>query len=179
MMRRLLILLWLVQILALGTLPNMAAAQSSGAVPEYAMKAAYLYNFSLLTSWPSQSSGTFNLCVFGQDDFGPSLETLQGKAVDGQQMRVLRINRPEDAKQCQVVFIGDVEPKRLARLMAVIDHAPVLTITDEKRLQNDAMIFLAAENQRLVFEVNAETTRRANLAFSSKLLRLAKRVVMQ
>ncbi|HEX5393838.1 MAG TPA: YfiR family protein [Rhodocyclaceae bacterium] len=179
MMRRLIFIFGIVQVLLLGAVPGIAAAQSASAVPEYAMKAAYLYNFSLLTSWPNQPSGAFNLCVFGQDDFGPTLDGLQGKVVDSQQMRVLHISRAEDAKQCQVVFIGDVEPKRVARLMAVIERSPVLTITDDKRLQNDAMIYLAAENQRLVFEVNADTSKRANLTFSSKLLRLAKRVVMQ
>lgn len=179
MMRRLLSLFGLVQVLVLGTLPGIAVADGAGAVPEYAMKAAYLYNFALLTSWPNPSSDSLTLCVYGQDDFGSSLETLQGKVVDRQQLRVLHINRAEDAKQCQVVFIGDVEPKRTARLMAAIERSPVLTITDDKRLQSNAMIFLSTENQRLVFEVNAETSKRANLAFSSKLLRLAKRVVMQ
>lgn len=180
MKRRLSFILSLVMGLIFGNLPSAGFAEDTGAIPEYAMKAAYLYNFALLTSWPTtQVSDTFNLCVFGQDDFGSAVDMLKGKAVERQQMQVLRITRPEDAKQCRLIFIGDVEPKRVVRLMAAIDGFSVLTVTDDKRFQNDAMIYLAPENQRLTFEVNADTTKRANLTMSSKLLRLAKRVVMQ
>lgn len=180
MKRRLTFIISLVTGLLFGNLPSAGFAEDTSAIPEYTMKAAYLYNFALLTSWPSSpATDTFNLCVFGQDDFGTAVDMLKGKTVERQPMQILRISRPEDAKQCRLIFIGDVEPKRVARLMAAIDGYSVLTVTDDKRFQNEAMIYLAADNQRLVFEVNADTTKRANLTMSSKLLRLAKRVVMQ
>lgn len=179
MMRRLSFLASVVAGLVFSGGSSICSAENMGAIPEYSMKSAYIYNFSLLTSWPSQGGANFNVCVFGQDEFGSALDMLQGKLVDRQQMQVVHINGPDEAKQCRVVFFGDVEPRRAARLMAAINGYAVLTVTDDKRLQNEAMIYLEAENQRLVFAVNAEITKRANLTLSSKLLRLAKRVVMQ
>ena len=59
-----------------------ASAQTTQAVPEYTMKAAYLYNFALLTTWPVADSAVdkgFNLCFYGQDEFGPALDKLNAK----------------------------------------------------------------------------------------------------
>jgi len=85
MMRR--VLSWLIIALNLGW---GAHAQTSQAVPEYTMKAAYLYNFALLTTWPTTSpfGASFNLCLYGQDDFGPALDVLNGKEVNGQRVQL-------------------------------------------------------------------------------------------
>ena len=83
MMRR--VLSWL--ILALNVGGGAYAQASPQAVPEYAMKAAYLYNFALLTTWPGAApGGPFTLCGYGQDTFGPALGPLKGKEVNGQKI---------------------------------------------------------------------------------------------
>lgn len=173
MIRR--ILLWLVFSLPLGL---VAQAQTAPAVPEYTMKAAYIYNFALLTTWPASSSNTFNLCLYGQDSFGPALDALNGKEVSGQKIQVRRIEHIEDALQCRLIFISETSNARVALLVNTIGRAPILTVADDGLpWTSGAMISLAPENRRLVFEVNAAATKLANLQLSSKLLRLASRVV--
>ena len=81
-----------------------ACAQTSQAIPEYTMKAAYLYNFALLTTWPTSApTGPFTLCLYGQDTFGPALEALNGKEVNGQTIQVRHIERVENALQCRLI----------------------------------------------------------------------------
>lgn len=163
--------------LVLGCLPLTGMAEGLRSVPEYEMKAAYLYNFALLTSWPGTLSGPFHVCVFGQDEYAAALEVLQGKSVGRQPIQVVYLNQSEDAQKCQVVFLSDLEPKRAERLWATLRDTSALTVTDDKRLQTDAMIYLESDNRRLVFEVNMAPAKRAELTLSSKLLRLAKRVI--
>lgn len=43
---------------------------------EYALKSAFLYNFSLFATWPEQNLTQFNLCIYGQDPFGRTLDLL-------------------------------------------------------------------------------------------------------
>jgi len=161
-----------------GLLAGLSLGAAAQAVPEYTMKAAYLYNFALLTTWPStaRAGADFNLCLYGQDDFGPALDKLNGKDVNGQKIQVLRLAHPEGARQCQLVFISETDATRLRRLASVLGDAPVLTVTDEY-LGHSAMISLAPENKRLTFAINATTAKSAQLQFSSKLMRLATQVV--
>lgn len=154
-------------------------AYAAEAVPEYTMKAAYLYNFALLTTWPVAASAAdkdFNLCFYGQDEFGPALDKLNGKDVNGQKVRVLRLDRPEQALQCQLIFINEPNASRLNRLTSVLGNAPILTVADDTQSQS-VMISLTPQNQRLTFTINARATKSANLQLSSKLMRLAAQVV--
>lgn len=176
MMRRTLIplLLSLLAGLSVG-----ASAQTTQAVPEYTMKAAYLYNFALLTTWPVSASAAdkdFNLCFYGQDEFGPALDKLNGKDVNGQKVRVLRLDHPEQALQCQLIFINEPNASRLNRLTSVLGNAPILTVADDKSAPS-VMISLTPQNQRLTFTINASATKSAKLQLSSKLMRLAAQVV--
>jgi len=160
-------------------LPLCLRAQAPEAVPEYTMKAAYLYNFALLTTWPQPASAAgqdFNLCFYGQDDFGPALDKLNGKDVNGQKIRVLQLDHPEEALRCQLVFINEPNANRLRRLTSVLGNAPVLTVADDK-LGRSAMISLTPQNQRLTFTIDANATKSAKLQLSSKLMRLAALVV--
>jgi hypothetical protein len=176
MMRRTLIPL-LLSLLA--ALPLGLRAQTSDAVPEYTMKAAYLYNFALLTTWPVAAGAMdhdFNLCFYGQDEFGPALDKLNGKDVNGQKVRVLHLDHPEQALQCQLIFINEPNASRLNRLTSVLGNAPVLTVGDD-RLGQSVMISLTPQNQRLTFTINASAAKSAKLQMSSKLMRLAAQVV--
>lgn len=154
-------------------------AQTPSAVPEYTMKAAYLYNFALLTTWPSAPpAGPFTLCLYGQDTFGPALGALNGKEVNGQKIQVRHIERSEDALQCRLIFINETNEGRVARLVNMVGRAPILTVVDDGLARPaGAMIRLTPENRRLAFEVNTTAIKQANLQVSSRLLQFAAKVV--
>lgn len=158
---------------------SMAQSRSLAAesMPEYAMKAAYLYNFALFTEWPALPDDQLKLCLLGKDSFGAALDNLDGKPVNGLHLSVNRIASLSDARHCQILFLGETQGVNIRRLLLDIEDAPVLTVTDnEDLLQAGVMIRMSLENKRLTFEINTEAARRARLSISSKLLRLAKNV---
>src|ERR1700691_3534998 len=84
---------------------TFAPAAPSDDLPEYRLKAAFLYNFALFTEWPAGIGSTLNLCVYGQDPFGAEIDALQGKPVGDRHMVVRRVISVEGLTACQVVFI--------------------------------------------------------------------------
>jgi hypothetical protein len=143
---------------------------------EYTIKTGYLYNFAMLTEWPSGAMGeNLELCVIGNDDFGNALEMLQGKTVNSRQINVHILAHPGEAKGCHVLFIAEVDRTEFALLKREVAGRTILTVTDNAKLANSGvMIFLRPEHQRLVFEIDMNAAKNANLNISARLLRLAR-----
>ncbi len=101
-----------------GTLLTGASAFSmaeDSVSTEYRIKAAFLYNFSRFVTWPGETgevAGTFNLCIFGGDPFGQLLDALAGKSVHKSLLEVKRIKNPDEARECQIIFIGNTSDRR-------------------------------------------------------------------
>jgi hypothetical protein len=150
-------------------------AFASAPLPEYTVKAGYLYNFALLTEWPSDAMGeNLELCLIGNDDFMPALETLQDKTVNNRHINIRRLEHTSEAKQCHILFIAEVERPEFALLKREIAGRAILTVTDNEALAKSGLaIFLRPERQRLVFEINTNAAISANLKISARLLRLA------
>jgi hypothetical protein len=156
------------------------AGEQPKAVPEFTMKAGYLYNFAQLTEWPSLPGGSeepFNLCVYGEGELSYALESLRGRRVNRRPLHLLHVMDTTEAKQCHVLFVGEGEAGQGGRLLASLRGAPVLTVTDDPGIaRSGAMLVIVPEARRLAFEVNVGLARHSQLKFSSKLLALARKV---
>lgn len=151
-------------------------ALASEPLPEYTVKAGYLYNFAMLTEWPASAIGAYlEMCFIGDKGLGTALETLQGKVVNSLPINVRLIRHEDEAKACNVLFIADVARADFARIKREIEGRPVLTVTDDSNLAKSGVaIFLRPEQKRLVFEIDTNATKRAQLNISARLLRLAR-----
>ena len=146
-------------------------------VPEYQMKAAYLYNLATFTTWPAQSSGTVRLCVLGQDRFGGALEKLTRSSPSGVKISLTYLSGMQDARGCQIMFIDASERDNAQAILKQLEGLPILTVTDSPELfQMGAIVGLFLENRRLSFDVNYQIAQSASLSMSSKLLRVARNV---
>lgn len=160
-------------------LPGAARAQASAS--EYAVKAAFLYNFTKFVEWPPETfpdeRSQFRVCVLGDDPFGKGLGVIGDESVAGRRISLLRsgeIRQPED---CQILFISRSEKERLPQLLAELGRAPVLTVGDSGGfLDQGVIINFTLEGSKVRFEINQEAAERAGIKISSKLLRLATRV---
>ncbi len=159
-----------------GSLLHAACTFAGDLLPEYTVKAGYLYNFAMLTEWPADAVGeNLELCFIGDDDFSSALGALQGKNVNSRQINIRSLVRPGDAKGCHVLFIAEVGRSEFAQIKREISGQPILTVTDNESLAKSGVaIFLRPEHQRLVFEIDANAARNANLNISARLLRLAR-----
>jgi hypothetical protein len=148
-------------------------------IDEYQVKAAFLYNFAKFVEWPDSAfkSGKdpMHICVLGQDPFGSALEeAVSGKTLLGRSFVVADISDPGRAAECQLLFVGSSERKRLRSIFKAIQTGGVLTVgdTDDFAAQG-GMVNLKLEGRRIRLEINLEAAGKAKLRISSKVLNLA------
>lgn len=145
------------------------------ALPEYTLKAAYLYNFALLTDWhKGESSGDFNICFY-KEDFGSASDALNTKILRNQKVKVSRIATLDAAKGCQLVFIRENEEQSGEKLIQKLAGESVLIVSESPNL-NDAHITMLRDNRKIAFDINLKPMRAADLSVSSRLLKLARKV---
>ena len=161
----------------LGGAPLSNDAWASG-FDEYAIKAAYLYNFAKYVEWPPRAFPTSDsplvICIAGENPFGTALAALQGKAVESRPVKVLDLPTITGLDQCNVVFFGRTEQGRFKTALAKLARLPILTVSDISDFaQAGGMIGLFEAEQRIRFNINITAARQANLKLSSQLLKLA------
>lgn len=149
------------------------------ALPEYQVKAAYLFNFLKFVEWPSNAFpdplAPFVIGIVGDDPFGSALpEVVVGKTVQGRDLVIRRYHPGESLRGASILFISVSEKKRLSQILAGLQGSSVLTVGDmDGFLDAGGMIQLISENDRVRFAINVDATNRARLKVSSKLLSLA------
>jgi len=162
----------------IGGLLALATTIESQNPGEYAVKAAFLLNFTRFTDWPSSAfeseTAPLVLCIVGADRFGPALERVEGKSAKGHSIRVERNSSHEMLRRCHVAFISDSERSRVDELLKTMQKTTVLTVSDIDRFaRRGGVIGLVLEGDRIRFEVNLKAAERAQLRLSSDLLKLA------
>lgn len=145
---------------------------------EYAIKAAFLYNFTQFVEWPPETlqDEGFVIAVVGPNPFGDVLDQIvAGHEVQGHPIVVRYVATMEEARGAEIIFIS-----RWARVApadffaAAAEDQPSLTVSDaEGFARRGGMIALLTENNRVRMEVNPEAIRERGLSVSSRLLRLA------
>lgn len=153
------------------------ASEVSAQVQENELKAAFIYNFISFTEWPGKMGDAINICTLGNDPLNAALDTLQNKSAKGVAIVVHHLRIEDKVKDCHVVFIGDSERINFQKIISSLKSMPTLTVTDSEGLAaQGVMIELGLDERRIVFKINVEAAKQAQLMISSKLLRLAKAV---
>jgi hypothetical protein len=168
-------LLWA---LVLSAPPWFAFPTRAGQLPEYRLKAAFLYNFALYTEWPANVGGTLHLCVQGADPFGTELAALQGRAVGDRSIAIQRRGAGDNLSGCQIVFIASSAIGGLSRVLDELRGSTVLTVADSPdAVRHGVALGMTVAQNKVTFAANLLAARGAGLNFSSKLLRLATEII--
>jgi len=149
---------------------------------ESEVKAAYLYNFAKYISWSARTpaqSDSFKICVLADRSFQGHLdEIIAGEVIEG--LPVVRVvpASVSETRACHILFVSRGEGARAQRLVDAVRDDPVLVVGDAPDfLSRGGAIAFVRDGARLRFDVNMEETRRSKLVVSSRLLRVARRVL--
>jgi YfiR/HmsC-like len=146
---------------------------------EVAVKAAYLYRFGDFVRWPpstfAKPASALNLCVTGKDQFARHLgAVLRGKHVGGRPLVVRPLAKVTHASDCQILYVTGVDRQRIAAILAAVDGAGMLTVTDILDTGTmPSVISFVIKDDHVRFAINARAAARNELVISSKLLNLA------
>jgi hypothetical protein len=158
----------------------LAAPARPAAVDEYAVKAAFLYNFAKFVEWPdhafSDHPTAHHFCFYGADPFGLSLATaLAGKVVQGRSVVLLHPSLPAELPGCQIVFLSREDGEKLPEVIHAVSGRPVLLVGEADGFaERGGMINFFVQDDHVRFEINRSAAAAAGLEVSSRLLGLAK-----
>ena len=159
-------------------LPLQGHAETS--TGEYRLKTAFIYNFAKFVEWPDSAykkNGEFCIASLGRSPIDRELAALSGKTVQGRSIVISQISTPEEANNCQVVFISRSELVRFDSILESLRNAPVFTIADlDDFCINGGMLSLINDGGKIVFDLNIKAVQRSRLKPNPQLLRLARKI---
>jgi hypothetical protein len=149
---------------------------------EYTVKAAFLYGFGQFVQWPSESfadsKAPFVIALVGEDSFGGALDEIAAKrTIQHRRIVVRRFATSEEYRgPCHIMFLSrSLTAEGQALLLKKTAGKPVLTVGETPGVtEKGGIVNFFVEGDRIRFEINAETARRAQLHMDAKLLNLGK-----
>jgi len=171
--------------LAVSLLVNgMGAVRAADIVaPEHEVKAVYVFNFGIYATWPkntfSNPSVPFVIGIIGNELVASALERIaKEQTVHGRRIEVRRSRAADDFTGFQIVFIGKGQDAKA--ILRRIGPASVLTVGEESSFtENGGMFGFVLINENVKFDANPPAISSANLEVTSRVLRLARRIIKQ
>jgi hypothetical protein len=153
----------------------MNVLKAADALPEYTLKAAYLYNFALLTNWPTEADkDKFKMCFYKQD-LGIASDQLNDKKIHDKNVKVYTMENSKDFKECDLVYIREEEVVGASELIASLKQLPILIVSENLKNLHEHITILEQE-RRLVFDISLDAIKETKLSLSSHLLKLAQSI---
>ncbi len=150
----------------------------SRSVEKQAVLAVLTLNVARFTHWPEHSfnnaKASLNLCVFGDNVVQQSFENIDNRAVNNKTIHIINLSRLRNLKQCHVLYLGELERKKLSPLFMELINQPILTIGENMEfLQAGGMVGLEKINGKIQLSINLPMIKQSKLVISSRLLKLA------
>ena len=164
------------RIIALTLLTIGLQGASGGGTTEYAVKAAYLYNFAKFTEWPNtDQTGNLTMCMYGKDPFGGFLdEAVRGKLAHGLPILIRRIPSSDQRWDgCQVLFFGGAA--QIESALSRLAGRSILTVGESVDFAaRGGMIGLVLDHGSVRFDINLAVIAAAHLQVSSRLIEIGR-----
>jgi hypothetical protein len=166
---------------------------------EHQIKAAFLYNFVQFTDWPagkSTESNTITIGTLGEHPFGEAFDPIKDKVVKNKPLVIkefgkFRTSFPSDdagklelanyiaqLRKCYVLFICDSERENFKAILDAVKGYGVLTVGETTDfLDFNGIITFIPGTEKPVFDINLKVCENERLKISSKVLRLARKVI--
>jgi len=171
-------------ILILAAVLGWRSAQAEQPVlPEYRLKALFLYHFAEFVDWPTNAfadaQSPYVVGVLGNDPFGEDLDkTLEGQSLNGRKFEIRRFKNISQVRDCHILFISSSESRRLEDIFKKLHGQSILTVGEKMDdfAKRGGMIQFIDTGTKLRFAINNQAANDAQLKISSQLLSLATQV---
>ena len=150
--------------------------------PEAKVKAALIYNFLRFVDWPSENAATGMICVIASKrEYKPALQFLTTQQFNNKTISVREYD-VNDAltglENCQLVFLTSTATVFQQQTIHKEKQSSFLIVSDEfGSIAQVGMINFVKTERKIGFEVNVANVEASNIRISSKVLRLAERLI--
>ncbi len=169
---------WLLVALACALSWTSGPVARAGETVEYAVKAAFLYNFAKFASWPEDSfahaSAPLQFCALGDAPFGRAWDALEGKRVRNRSVTVRKLASVRESAGCQLIFVSKDRQAQVRELLEAVESRPVLIVGESEGFCEDGgTINFVIRDGKVRFQINPDAGQRAGIRLGAQLLRLA------
>jgi hypothetical protein len=177
--RQRLLIVFLVVVVTAGLFCLSGAAQS-GQPGEYGVKAAFLFNFTKFVAWPDDSfrdrRSPIVLGIIGEDPFDADTEHfVVAQMAQGRPIALRKYRFGDNLRSCHLLFISASERQHVAQILATLQDASVLTVSDiDGFAEAGGVMQFVMQDNRVHFVVNLDAATQGKLRVSAKLLALAR-----
>ena len=158
------------------------SAQTPG-TREYQIKAIFLFNFTQFIEWPASSFSTAQspmvIGILGKDPFGNYLEeVLANEKANGHALIAHHYSTIDELESdCEILYINPETPK-IETIITKLKGRNILTVSEAPNfIKQGGIVRFYTKDNKIQLQINPEAAKSANLAISSKLLRLAEIVI--
>jgi hypothetical protein len=146
---------------------------------EYQLQAAYVSKFLRFVEWPAavRPSAVYRVGVVGSAAFLEAMEAVDGYALGEARIELVRVGATPSLEELHVLVRGPEAPPALALLRAARER-PILTVSEATDFNDSGGIiqFVVVE-AAMRFQVNVAASEAVGIEVSSRLLRLAVKVL--
>lgn len=168
---------------------SVLASPGDKSYKEYEVKAAFIYNFLKFVDWPQEMKAkgrkTLVIGVLGEKACKTVSKILQDKTAQGFTINVVSVSEsdlkdPRKLAHCDTLFFTYKVKCDMKEVLKKIRQYKILTIGEKEGfLEDGGMINIFIKSKKVYFEINKVALERDGLKLRSKMLRLAKRVIME
>jgi len=152
---------------------------SAKKMPEYELKAGFLYNFAKYVEWPADSfekkESPITIGIVGADPFGGALEkTLKDREAQDRKFSIVRFRELGEVKRCHILFVPKSEKAKVQEILKKVEGLATLTVGEaEGFAAAGGAVNILIEKDRPRLEINTEAADKAKLTIQARLLKLA------
>lgn len=145
-------------------------------LPEYKIKAVFLFNFTQFVEWPddafNSNNDPFIIGILGTDPFGSYIDqAVAGEKVGTHPITVVRYRSVNEINNCRLLFINIADDDDLRSVLSSLNNRGVLTVSDMKGFAaSGGVIGFITQNNKLRLQINISAAKAEGLNVSSKLL---------
>lgn len=167
------VFLWIMVIQALVVCSSSAAEDSA-----LRIKAAFIYRFCGYTTWPqtrfSGGHDPIRVGVVGHQRVVDEINrAFIGKTVGGRPLSVHKVDRKSDVEAFHLLYFSKSSRSDLPDFPVLRQPLPILAITEEPALSENAIINFIMQGDYIRFEISRTRAQEVGLEISSQLLSVA------
>ncbi len=143
---------------------------------EYKYHPIFIYNFSKYIEWPTTGTGDFVIGVVGNNSAYQEMVNIseKKKTIKNRNLVIKKCSSLDDTQGCAIVFVTKSKNISVEDIQK-LSHLGILVITEHANMaeKGSHINFIATQDSKIGFELNATTAQQAGLKVSSSLAGLA------
>ena len=141
--------------------------------PEYTLKATFLYNFTMFTTWPNTNKETRSICILGDNPFENDLHKLVETNQKQNHIKIEFKHEINETTDCDILFISRSEKNLLDTILVFLKDKPILTVSDIKNFAHkNGMIEFHIQSSKIKLKINLVAVNQGGIKLHSNLIEL-------